>query len=349
MPPNDRDRRDHGRRNEPAVTALTVRPEALGLPSKPLTSADSEGVSSLLEYAASRANVLGPLTQIDYIPPGYVLSLRVVLLPLDGMLDEQGGELWAAHGTGRHRLKSGQYLDNGLWHKLPGSSSKPDKVSMEKAALDLIASTSACDYLPPRRVDDRSETHYWEMQCGIRFRTFDGSYREVWDGVEYDLRDGAPEAEKALGKHKSVKGLSEARRFGARNAISKARNRAIRAAFGIRPLEVWQAERPFVFPVLQWLPDMNNPEIAKMVAAKELGLIGEMYGSESSAPAPIEIDTTAERREPERRRGPARQLPDHGNVDELEGIDPRDDRREPVPARRQDDREEDPNAWRDGV
>lgn len=313
------DRRDDRRPETPAT--LVVRPEEVGLPDKPFDDqSDVERVRSVLMESRRTVNVIGPITQIDRIPGGYVLSLRLVQFPLDGLLDRDG------------RIKSGRFLSNGLWHKVPGGQDNPDRLALQKTALDQIAAAAGVEYLPPRRMDDGSEVHLWRYQCGIRFRGFDGQWREVWDEVENDLRGQGQDLSPQAGTEGN--NLRNARKFGARVCISKAFNRAIRRAFGLRPLVVEDARKPFLYPLLQYVPDMENSTVAAMVAAKELGIVNDVFGPGSALGSKARGETVIVDAVPER-TDDHRLLPDPDADPSSWGNEPP---REREPVRRERDR-----------
>ena len=246
---------DVGRQTQ---VARVFNPETFGLPSVPVT--DPTAASQALAAArAARCHVLGPLT-IGSVPPGFAVAFRVVS--------------FAEHDYYEPERGSGKFAH--LRHALD--------------AL-LAASGGSTDPEQCRRVDDRTIPYYWEYQAGVKVPSFDGGPpRRVIKTRILDLRDGAPEAEESMGKaddspDRRAKKLRDKRKAGPAMCETKAMNRAIRAALGIR--QSYGADeryKPFVCPVLVYQPDMTNPVVAEMAAAVHFGVVDQVYGGRTRAP-----------------------------------------------------------------
>lgn len=243
----------------PAQTALRVfDPSSVGLPSAPVTD-PSVATAALTAARANKCHILGPLT-IGNIPDQHEIAFRVVT------------------------------FDENDWY-----SPEAGKFALLKHALDrlLAAAGGSTDPAYCMRVDDRSRDYFWEYQAGVRVPAFDGSVRPIVRTRVLDLRDGSAEAEQAMGaandpEWKRRKKLNDKRVTGPAMCETKAMNRAIRAALGLKSAYT-EAERfrPFVCPVLVFRPDLSNPVIAEMYAAKHLGLVDQLYGPGSARrPAP---------------------------------------------------------------
>lgn len=228
--------------------ALTIRnPSDLGLPSSPV--ADVESVQRALDGARDGGcHVLAPPTLT--VPPGFRIGFRIFLFDPDKDFYNAGGK-WALFGH----------------------------------ALSMLASAAGISVVPEQsfRLDDGSEPYYWHWQVTVRMRGFDGHWRTISASRPVDLRDGSPEAIDAMGKPdqpawKREKALSAKRINGPMLAESKAMNRAIRKALGIRSYEGNERGRPFVFPYLMADIDMSDPEIRRMAAAHYFGIASEVYG-----------------------------------------------------------------------
>jgi hypothetical protein len=205
--------------------------------------------------------------QIDRVPDDYAISLRVVRLPADLSGDS-----------------------NGVWYKQEGG-----KLALHYSALNILAQAAGITWLSVLH-ERMGEPLLWRVVAKARCRLFDGTYREEIASREVDLREGS-----ALAKSLKPGQLGKMRTVGAEQCESKAKARVIRALLGLRSsYTVAEAKRPFVVPTLLYMPP-NTPEIRQMVAARELGIVSELYGPRQ--PAHI-IDVQAE---PERLA-----LPDHG-------------------------------------
>lgn len=240
------------------TTALIQRidPSELGLPNQPVI--DTHEVNNSLAQALEQGcNVLSPLTQINYIPPDHVIQIRVIYCPLEGGWDNGG-------------------RSNGTWYQVDGG-----KIALHRAALEQLASAAGLSDVPElcSVVNVEGSPYYWRATHTVKMKTIDGTDRLVKRSVGLDLRDGSSELGGA-----SSKRIANMRKFGERQAETKAASRAIRAALGIKGGYTKQeALRPFVLPTLVWRPDMSDPEIKRMVAAKQLGVINELFGAQEQS------------------------------------------------------------------
>lgn len=257
-------------------------PARLGLPRGPVD--DAAMIADALGTLTGRCNLLAPLTRLDSIPPMHSVSLRCVVFDFDnGWYDADG-----------NNRKS-----NGIWYVVEGN-----RYALHGTALQQLSAAAGIQ-IRTQRMDDHTMRYVWHYKAIGTIKDFDGRTRVLEAERVVDLRDGTPEAEALLGtnpKRPRTKALANARKFGPMNAESKAKNRVIRQLLGLKGgYEKWEAAQPFVFPVLVFQPDMDDPEIRKLVTAAELGVVAEVYGApsqpvEGSAyrPAGGEIEVTAE-------------------------------------------------------
>ncbi len=250
------------------TTAIAiVEPETLGLPKRPQTDVDV--ISDCLLKAASGANVLAPAMKITHLPPSHQISFMVVHFPTDGIRTKQDRD---------GNIIADSQQSNGVWYATDGG-----KLAHHRSALDQLAQAAGITWVSEKcgRTDDPRVPYKWSYRMTLRVKGLDGQVREVSREHELDLRSN--DKDKSAAAAKAGRGLNNARVHGAQLCESKAANRAIRAALGLRSYTVEEAGRPFVLPVLQWVPDMSNPVIAEMVAAAELGLADELFGARTKA------------------------------------------------------------------
>lgn len=230
-----------------------VSPDALGLPMHPITNID-DARNALTTAANKRCNLLAPLTKLTYLPESYQMVIRTVfVVPLA-------------------RNNRGKGKTNGHWWV-----TEAGKPALTRASLDQLAQAAGITDVSSEIACP--EPYLWICTHTVAMRDLDGRERRVTRTKEVDLRDGAP-----LTSGKSERFVVRAREHGAANAQSKAANRAIRAALGVKGSYEWdESEKPFVFPVLQFAPDMSDPVIKRMVAAKELGVIDNLFGAMAAA------------------------------------------------------------------
>lgn len=325
---NDRRGRDQGRRNNrnDRLTAINVDPTHYGLPVGPQDDVDE--ISAALLKAREKCNVLAPAMRLEYLPPNHELSMLVVQFPLDGIqLKQYQGEEQAA-----------KFQANGVWYSLDGG-----KLTLTKTALEQLAQAASISWIFSKcgRTDDRKTPLLWSYRMTCKIKGLDGRTREETCEHELDLRPGSPASKKAAGKTgEAGTAIRNARINGAQLCESKAKNRVIRAALGISSYTVEEARKPFVFPVLRWVPPADNPMIQAMIAAKELGLANELFGA-----LPFGVAAEPERvleQEPQRR--PALPAPED-DIEDPEEAARKNRERQPV---RQERQQRGGEPWRDG-
>lgn len=250
----------------PEHEVLEINPTRLGLPSGP--QSDAASVTNCLLTAQRHANVLAPAMQLQSLPPDHQITFAVLLCPLDGIRTYRRDN--EDHASG------GQ--SNGVWYATDGG-----RLAMHRNTLDQFANAAGIDWLADKcgRTDDRSQPYYWSYRMTCQVKGLDGRMRQVSREYELDLRSSGEAMSPAAAK--AGKGLRNARIYGASLCESKAANRAVRAALGLRAYTVEEARLPFVVPVLQWVPPTDDPMIRRLVAAKELGLVSELFGAEIAA------------------------------------------------------------------
>lgn len=261
-----------------------IKPSEYGLPDQPV--AEVLQIADALTNAEGRGyNVLTPTMRLEYIPPGHQVSIRVVKFPTEFTQAD-------------NRAKS-----NGTWYKVSGG-----KLALHGSALNMLAAAAGISIVSTHV--ERTSRHVWTATVGATMTGFDGQPRYMAKSKIVDLRDGSDEA-KAAGD-----GVHNARKHGAALAESKAANRAIRALLGLQgAYKPEQAAQPFVFPRLIFVPDMSNPEIARMVTAKALGIVGDVYGPaiETEGPVVADVNNVVDADVSD-----ARALTDQSTLDDLE-------------------------------
>lgn len=233
--------------NEKKEIARLIPPADLGLPAVPTT--DVNMIRDALGNAATRGcNVLAPVTQLEWIPPDHQLSIRVCVFPVPET-DEKFG--------------------NGVWYPTEGG-----KLGLHRTALDQLAQAAGISIVTSRV--ECAERFVWLAHVRTRMKTFDGTWQFREASRPTDLRDDAPETLQFKGDKDK---LNKARIFGPMSAETKALNRCIRGHLGLKGgYTRAEAARPFVFPALVWTPDRSDPEIRRMLAAQELGIVDQVYG-----------------------------------------------------------------------
>jgi len=231
-----------------------VRFRPIDLPTAPI--AKIEELRTRYESLSTQVNLVTPLQAPDFIPAMYKVSLRAVVLSAE--VDR--GDVY----------KDDQFCAKG--------ERAPTKVGLLKilqaAGGEVVA--EKC-----RRVDDRKDPRYAETQMVIRLPMLDGSSKEFAATRHVDHRDGSDEI---VGW--SEKRLAQARKFTPELSETKALSRAIREGLALKQKYTeGELARPFVVPALVFDPDMSDPEIRRMVAARGLGVTDQLYGPAKDRPA----------------------------------------------------------------
>ena len=237
---------------------------------------DLDALAAGMAALAERCNVLSPVARISAVPPGHAITLSIVQVAArDG---RDGGETYSLDGGRR---------------------------GLAKSALDKIAGAAGISWNPRQsgRLDDGSDPLYCHMREVGVIRDLDGSERIISGEVEMDLRDGSPTVaelrRQAAKKQRDPEAqISQMRAFILRHAESKAKNRAIRQALGVKSgYTESDLRKPFVCPKLVFTGDFGDPElnreVAVMIARKALGVGGDadsLYGPRT--PRALTADTT---------------------------------------------------------
>lgn len=231
----------------------------LQLPSGPVRS-PAEGTQALTRAVDAGAILLAPRTAIGEIPVGYELLVRAVRFPTGGGKEANGK--WS----------------NGVWYTTDGGG-----LALHRSSLDQLAQLAGISSVPDACRVVEMTRYCWKATHTVRVRDLNGTWRTAVGNRIVDAR--GPNADLSIPQGDKL--LRTLREHGPAQAESKARNRAIRAALGIRgSYTPEEANRPFVCPVLQWKPDMSDPIVRQMVAASELGITDRVYGPrEPQAPA----------------------------------------------------------------
>lgn len=244
----------------PPTTLQRLDPDGLGLPTRPV--ADAETIHGALMHASGvGCNLLCAPTAIQYLPPHYQAAIRVVRFPPPRLSQDPQGR------------------SDGTWYLTDSG-----RAALHKSAIDALASAAGITDVHEACSVEVVDRHYWRATWVVRCRSLDGAWLYRRASREVDLREDSDtvqdmRATAAKRGRTADDQIRKARVNGAANAESKARNRAIRAALGLKAgYTAEEAARPFVFPVLLYLPPVD-PEISRMQAAAELGIAAEVYGA----------------------------------------------------------------------
>jgi hypothetical protein len=209
-----------------------------------------KSISAIVEsYNGKPCHLLLPKTSMAAIPAGATVSVREITIDVDNDT-----------------------------YKLPGSS----KLALGKRALDQLASAASITWVHVKRIDDRTQPHYYEYEARARIQDLDGSVRDAIGTRVVDLRsdNGSGAGEKdAAGMSQSQ--LRMARKFAAEACASKAMNRAIANILAI-PRSYTKADLAHPFVVAKLVPDGNHPVAQQAMLAAMCGATDALFGGAAS-------------------------------------------------------------------
>lgn len=210
--------------------------------------ADLATLEAKLTALKATTNLVTPLISIDFIPDMFQVSLRAVKLDPD------------EHGVDVYRDK--KFCRN------------EDDRALTKIGILKIWRAAGGSVLSSRRVDDRADRNYVEWSVMVEIREIDGTRSRFPGSKTIDLRDGSPQAAPMTPAQ-----LGMARSHIGTQAETKAFLRACRSALTLpQKYTVSELAKMFVIPTLVFSPDMTQPDIRRMVAARELSLTDALYG-----------------------------------------------------------------------
>jgi hypothetical protein len=157
-----------------------------------------------------------------------------------------------------------------------------NKRGINKTALNRIGKAIGVnwDTRLSHRTDDGKDPCFASYKAVGHYRDFDGTWRTIEGEKQMDLREGSERAKKMSGGE-----LSEARKFIAEHAQTKAQLRAIRS-IGLETSYVPEFyDEPIICARLVFTGRSDNPEIqarfAELTAAAMLGSTNILYGEQT--------------------------------------------------------------------
>lgn len=261
-------------RTEPAATRPIAAQGTVKRPELPTgLISDPQALTTQMTALQAHYNVLSPAISISQMAPGYGANLAVVQIDPSVEFDEYG------NGAGPDCYFSKSLLKDA------------SKRALNKQGLLKIAQAAGIQWMPAecRRLDDGKERNFWNWKYFGYVRTHDGQLMPVSGSRELDLRDGAAEAIAMKGPQ-----LTKARASGNQICETKAMERAIRT-LGIRQVyTVDELRKPFLIVRFSFTPDMNDPEIKKLVTQQAMGGIGQLYAPPAAAMLPAAPEEVAD-------------------------------------------------------
>lgn len=164
-------------------------------------------------------------------------------------------------------------------YPIPGGT----KRGIGKEGLNKISMGMGVTWDPERskRLDDGRHPHYCRYLAVGKLRDADGTWIDIFDEKELDLRDGSAYVMSGGSKNgpMSEQQLAQQRSNILSLAITKARNRAIRGRGVACAYEPKDLEKPFVSFRLMFTGDSTDPEIRRMKAKAMLDGDRALFGS----------------------------------------------------------------------
>lgn len=209
-----------------------------------------DDLSAQLNAALEKYHVITPVVSTSSLAAGYGAALSVVNIDLrDGSADV--------------------YKDNLM---------KADEVALTKISLMRLSAALGISWTGTRRLDTGARRFYWNVEVHGEYRAPDGTLQKINASREVDFTDGSAQI-----AGKSTAEVAQMRKHGQQLAETKAKLRAIRD-FGVKPKYTrHDLRKPFLVCRFSFMPDMQNPEVAKLVTAAALGVTHLLYGQAPAA------------------------------------------------------------------
>jgi len=265
---------------------------ARALPAAPLETVQQ--LTETFRRLEEHANIVTPVSHVDYIPPMHRISLRSVMI--DPEVDQ--------YGAGAEVYRDPRFCKDN--ERAPG-----------KIMLTKLMAAAGVQIIDQRRLDDRSDPNYCEMEVVLGVRDYDGTPRQVIQSKVMDLRAGAPETMKPEKVNGQKTGrlvayedtaLADKRRHIQSHAETKAIERGLRMILNLRQkYTLDELAKPFVVPKLIPALDPNDPD-------QKAALIGIASGSEAQLWGPR--NHRAESTRSALRSAIDREMPDHRQLPE---------------------------------
>jgi hypothetical protein len=159
------------------------------------------------------------------------------------------------------------------------------KYGVGKADLKALAAAAGVEWTDCKRLDNGRDPYFCHFEVHGRYRQIDGSYRNFNDQRDVDLREGSPQIA-GMGDYR----IQSLRENMVRLGITKARLRAIRAAFGVpHSMTVEEMAKPWVFSRMIFTGEDRDPQVrrvfAAVIAQQQLAAAGALYGPAAGSPA----------------------------------------------------------------
>jgi hypothetical protein len=249
---------------------------------------------ALGRWTERRINILTPFTNISGLAPHHGIFSSSIQLNLD----KAAGDVY-----------------DGL------PFLKKDEFAIAKAGLRKIAEALGIS-THTYRTDPRNLSFYWEVKAVASYRGIDGSIITREATKEWDLRDGSPQL-----KGWTPNQIEEGRKHGLRNAEARAINAAIRECGCGLKQKYTKAEllKPFAIVRVAFLPDMNDPEIKRLVTERAMGGTSALYAPPvhgGLGPVPIEDEGAPAAHHEPRSVGSGSTTPDAGEPKRTQPTDP---------------------------
>jgi hypothetical protein len=246
--------------SSPGQTAIAKAPDLpRGIISNP------EVLTQQLRAMEHYYNVLSPAIALSDVTPGFGASFA--LITVNTAVNDKG------KGTDTYRS---------------AKIHAPDERGLSKTCLLRLSQAAGIQWLESgcKPLPTYGERNLWRWKHFGYIRTHDGQWQPIHGSKELDLRDGSDE----IADMKPAQ-IQQARSFGNEICETKSMERAIRMALAIRQsYTVAELAKPFAIVRFNFTPDMNDPEIKKIVTEANLKGIGALYQPPPTAALPEHLD-----------------------------------------------------------
>jgi hypothetical protein len=217
---------------------------------------DPKDLNQALISRRNEAHLLTPYARTEFgsIARGFVPALRSTMIDSD----PEHGEVYKS------------------WER-------PGELALTKIALTKLGQLGGVVWVKSVRTDDRQDPYLAEFAAEGKVQDMDGTWHNAQATRTINLNDGTPEANKMKENE-----LKKARQNISALAESKAKNRVLRELFGLQQsYKPDELKKPFV--VLKLAPDMEDPEVRRLVQAQQLGLESFLFQPQEPHESPVPV------------------------------------------------------------
>lgn len=214
---------------------------------------DIDKVRAVFEEAREKANLVGPIRDMSWIPNGFAVSFRAVVMEIDGADTYRGTVFCSDHER-----------------------------ALTKVGIQKILNAAAITTAYSLRTDRGDDPLVASYQVAYDIPQADGTRVRRIANKHVDLRPGSPQR-KAMRTDRQADAAATTL---AEMCESKAANRVGRESCALQQkYTLDELRKPFVCAVLVFQPDMDDEWTRRLWNAQHMGAIDKLFGGGANRPA----------------------------------------------------------------